>query len=486
MKVMFVCRGAEYLGIEYLSSHLKTRGHTTDLLFDPGFDDTFFFRAPFLKGLNRWPRLIKQVKDFQPDLLAVSSVSNTYPYIRALLKEIRQAFNCYTVIGGAHASAAPEHLLKEGLFDAVCIGESEGALLELVDYLQAGENPTKIKNLCFLQGEKIIRNPLRPLIQNLDTLPLPDKNLFYKSGAFSTTLTTLSGRGCPYSCSFCINSQWRDMYRGLGPYVRRYSPERMIDELRYFIKRYPIKRINFQDDIFTMDKQWLTQFCESYSRLIGLPFQCNGHPHFLSKETARLLKMAGCVSVCLGVQTARYDKRASLLVRPETNEEIESAVALLKKYRIQVYLEYIFGLPGETIEDIKANLEFNHKLRPANTATFMFYPFPGTPLLHYCQERGLINSGEVNRVFKGEGSYHYSSLIQLPNKRLSETAANLFPGLKNLPPSLSIRIIRWLSYDSFQGLVRIIGLLLLPLSNFFQFRERVSNYFHMFFKSQRR
>lgn len=485
MKVMFVCRGVEYLGIEYLSSYLKTRGHTTDLLFDPGFDDTFYFRAPLLKGLNRWSRLIKQVKDFRPDLLAVSSVSNTYPYIGALVKEIRQVFDCYTVIGGVHASAIPEYLLREGIFDAVCTGEGEEALLELVDCLQAREDPAKLKNFCFLQGEKIVQNPLRPLVQDLDTLPFPDKALFYKSGAFSTTLTALSGRGCPYSCSFCINSQWRDMYRGLGPYVRRYSPERMIDELRYFINRYPIKRINFQDDIFTMDKQWLTQFCEAYSRLIGLPFQCNGHPHFLGKETVQLLKMASCVSVCLGIQTALYDKRTSLLARSETNEEIESAVALLKKYRIQVYLEYIFGLPGETMEDIKANLEFNHKLRPANSATFMFYPFPGTPLLDYCQERGLINPENVGRVFKGEGSYHYGSLIQLPNKRLSKTAANLFPGLKNLLPSLSVRIIRWLSYDSFQWLVHIIGLLFLPLSNFFQFRERVSNYFHMFLKSKK-
>jgi len=121
MKVMFVCRGAEYIGVEYLSAILRAQGHATDLIFDPGFDDTFFFRMPFLKRLNRWPYLLGRVKGFKPDVLAVSSISNTYPYIRELLAEIKKAYRCYAVIGGVHAPAIPEYVVRDGLFAAVNI-----------------------------------------------------------------------------------------------------------------------------------------------------------------------------------------------------------------------------------------------------------------------------------------------------------------------------------------------------------------------------
>lgn len=476
---MFLCRGVESMAIEYLSAFLKAEGHTTDLIFDVGIDDTGYFRAPFLKRLNRWPRLIERVGEFEPDVLAVSSVSNTYPYIRKLVKEIKKVYRCYTVIGGVHASAIPEHIIREGLFDAVCVGEGEEALVELLRYLKEGESPLSVKNFYFLKEGEVIKNPLRPLIENLDTLPFPDKGLFYRYGIFSKTLVVISSRGCPYSCTFCINDQWKRMYKGLGPYIRQYSPERMIGELKYFIKLYPIEKVDFEDDIFTMDKKWLRQFLELYIRFIKLPFQCNVHALFVSDEAARLLKEAGCVSVCMGVQTVVQNKR-KLLGRIETNEKVQSAVALLKKYHLPIYLEYIFGLPDETLEDVVENIEFNRKMQPASTSTCILYPFLGTSLLETCKRSKIISDKNLNRVFKGEGSYHYSSFIELPNKLISHTAAAFCPILTKLPQSLTIPLIRMFSRRYLQWLVTIIQLVFLPINNLFQFQKRLDNYFKMF------
>lgn len=477
---MFICRGAEYIGVEYLSACLKARGHLTELAFDPGFDDTFYFRAPFLKCLNRWPALIRRVNKFKPDVLAVSSVSNTYPYITKLIREIKETYHCYTVIGGVHASAVPEQLIQSGLFDAVCMGEGEEALTELLGYLEGGERPTTLKNFYFSNRGKFINNPLRPLIENLDSLPFPDKSIFYKYGAFSTTLALISGRGCPYSCAFCINEQWKRIYRNLGRFIRRYSPKRMLDEIQYFVKRYPVKRINFQDDIFTMGQQWLEQFCELYRRFINLPFQCNTHPLFVSEESARILAASGCASVCMGIQTAVEKKRREILNRAETNEQINDAVAVLKRHNLPVYLEYIFGLPQETLEDISENIIFNRSLKPNNTATFVLYPFPGTAILRSCQESKIINKHNLSRVINGEGSYHYDSLIGLPHKSASESAAALFPLFTRMPESLSVFLVRIFSYKYLQWLREIIHFLSLPFNNFFQFRERISNYYGMF------
>jgi radical SAM superfamily enzyme YgiQ (UPF0313 family) len=480
MKVMFLCRGAEYLGIEYLSACLKAKGHHTALCFDPGFDDTFFFRAPFLKHLNRWPDLVQAVKCFAPDILAVSSLTNTYPYVLGLLREIKKHHRCYTIIGGIHATAIPEAVLQDGLFDAVCIGEGEEALVELVDRLAKGDDPTTINNFCFIRQGEVLRNGLNPLIADLDRLPFADKELFHRHGAFSTTMTVLSGRGCPFACSFCVNDSHRRLYQGQGCYVRQYSPERMIAELRFHLRTLPVKSFNFQDDILTINTAWLGQFSELYARDIGRPFQCNVHPKFVDEEVVRLLKAAGCTSVCMGVQSAVPRVRRELMRRTESNEEIEAAVALFTKHRLSFCLEYIFGLPGETATEIQENFAFNRKLRPSNTSTFSLYPFPGTTIFASLRAKGGLDDATAAKIFRGEGSYHYDSLLDLPDRALSDAAKELFPALTKLPLGPSLFLLRLLSGKHLGWLRSLIGFMFLPLNNFFQFRERMENYYRMY------
>lgn len=484
MKVMFLCRGAEYLGVEYLSACLKARGHRTELCFDPGFDDTFFFRAGMLKRFNRWPSLVERVRSYAPDVLAVSSLTNTYPYVLALLREIKKVHRCYTVIGGIHATAIPEEVLREGLFDAVCVGEGEEALVELLDRLAGDDNSTAVNNFYFVKGGEIVRNPLNPLITDLDRLPFADKELFYRCGAFSSTMTVLSGRGCPFSCSFCVNDHHRRLYRGLGCYVRQYSPERLVEELKFHLRSLPVTSFNFQDDILTIDNNWLAQFCELYGREIGRPFQCNVHPKFVDEEIVRSLKAAGCNSVCMGVQSAVPTVRREQMRRTESNEEIEAAVEMFKKYRLPICLEYIFGMPSETYAEIKENFVFNRRLRPANTSTFILYPFPGTTAFETLRSAGQLDEPTVAKIYRGDGSYHYDSLLKLPEKRLSDSAKELFPALTRLPLGPSLFLFRILSGKYLGWLRTLIGLIFLPFNNLFQFRERMGNYFRMYCRSR--
>lgn len=485
MKIMFLCRGAEYLGVEALSAALKANGHQTDLIFDPGFDDTFFFKAPFLKRFNNWPGLIERVKRFQPDILAVSSLTNTYPYIRELIRQIKEAYRCYVIIGGVHATAIPEYLLKEGLFDAVCVGEGDEAIVALADHLAAEESPLTINNFCFVRDGAVIINPLSPLIEDLDKLPFPDKKLFYEAGAFSTTVTVLSGRGCPFGCTFCVNDNNRRLYKGKGHYVRQYSPQRMVEELEWLMQELPIRSFNFQDDILTMRVSWLEEFTALYRKKINRSFQCNVHPKFVNDDVARLLNEAGCDSVCMGVQSAVPQVRRQLMHRQESNEEIEEAFTVLKRYRLPVSLEYIFGLPGETLDEIKENFAFNRRLRPANTATFTLYPFPGTTILEDLKSSGGIDAAYLESVYRGEGSYHYDSLLNLPDKLLSEAAADLMPILTKLPLSLGLLLFKLLARPGFGWLRTLVNLCFLPLNNFFQFKERMGNYLRMY-RCQRR
>jgi len=484
MKVMFVCRGTEYIGVESLSACLKAAGHQVDLVFDPGFDDIFYFRFPALRRLNRWSRLVRQVSVFKPDILAISSVSNTYPYIRQLVKQIKQVWDCYTVIGGVHASAVPNFVLEDPLFDAVCIGEGEEALVELANCLAAGADPSCIRNLCVRTSDGIICNLVRPLRQNLDSLPFLDKQLFFRAGAFVEALNIVTGRGCPYRCNFCVNDFWKKVYVQDGPYCRRFSPKRMVSEIEYFMRVFGIRKVIFQDDIFTYDKAWLSEFSWLYRRSIGLPFQCNVHSHFITPEIAGLLQEAGCCSVCIGIQSADDRKRSELLSRSETAEEIVRAVNLFKKYGIRVGAEYIFGLPGETRDDIEKIVSFNHALMPDETATFMLYPFLGTRMLEQCLADGLLPGEDYCRVKRGEGSYHYLSMIDLPDKIFSYTAQVLLPMLTRIPVGLAMFFLDCLANERLLWLVRILQLASLPSTNLIQFRERTRSYLRILWRKK--
>ncbi|MDD5775125.1 MAG: radical SAM protein, partial [Candidatus Omnitrophica bacterium] len=293
-------------------------------------------------------------------------------------------------------------------------------------------------------------------------------------------------RGCCYDCNFCVNPFWKDIYRNNGTFLRRYSPARVIDEIRCFVRQFSVKKINFHDDIFIMSSEWLREFTRLYRASIRLPFQCNIHTHCVNDETASLLLEAGCHSVCMGIQSVDEKKRTAILKRTETNDEIFRAVSLLKKYSLRVEAEYIFGLPGETWEDVKRIVSFNRALDPSYTATFMLYPFPGTEILENVRKDGLITEQAYEDVKKGAGSYHYISLLELPDRYMSYAAEVLLPVVTRLPVAAACFIIRFLSKKSLSGLVHALCFITLPFNNLFQFIERAEDYFTMAFMRRKR
>lgn len=199
MKILFYYRGAESFGIEYISAVLKEAGHETELIFDPGFDDTFYFKSHLFDPLKIKEKLLAQAKRFSPDFIAFSSITNLYPYIKDMAYLLKKELKVPAIIGGIHATILPEYVLNEECFDMLCIGEGEYAMLELANRMQEGKDFSDIDNLWVKRDAKFIRNPERPLIQNLDTLPFADKDMFYKRGAFYKSIQFSASRGCPLS-----------------------------------------------------------------------------------------------------------------------------------------------------------------------------------------------------------------------------------------------------------------------------------------------
>lgn len=478
MKILFYYRGAESLGVEYISAVLKEAGHKTELIFDPGFDDTFYFKANLFNSLNVNEKLLRQAKHFSPDLIAFSSITNLYPYIKKIAYLLKKELKVPTIIGGIHATALPDYVLKEDCFDMVCVGEGEYALLELANKMERGEDFSSIENIWVKRGGEIIRNKERPLVEDLDSLPFPDKDVFYNKGAFWKDVQISTSRACPYHCTFCVNSFYLKKYG--KKFFRRRRVDKVIEELKIYKKKYKPEMIDFLDDVFTSSVPWLEEFTDKYKREIGIKFLVNIHPNMINKPIVRLLKEAGCQVACMGIQSANEAFRKEMLKRNESDAKIIEAAHLLRDEGIQLSTEFIFGLPQDTVEQAWQSVAFNDMIKPYSTSTFVFYPFPGTELAEYSYKNGLLDDNAIKMINEGIGSYHTTLFLKDPNKHFYMNLSYLLPVILKIPRFVNRRYLRKLCERKTGILHKISGVCFIPFHNPSLFREKLLNYIRMF------
>jgi len=274
--------------------------------------------------------------------------------------------------------------------------------LELLDtFDQTGEISTDIENLWFKKNGSVIKNPVRPLIEDLDTLPMVDREIYYNHYRFLRTYPTkrfMVGRGCPFNCAYCCNRELKRIYQGKGKYVRRHSVDRILNEIKEARKNYDMKTIDFIDDDFISDKEWLHSFLEGYSKEIKLPFSCLVRIDLVDEETAALLKESGCTTVSFGIESGNENLRNSILKKRLSDESIVNGGLLLKKYGLKVNTYNMLNIPGETLKDGYQTVNLNIKVATDFPWCSIFQPFPGTEfwdnLVANKSPEGITNSIE--------------------------------------------------------------------------------------------
>ena len=376
-------------GIGSISAVLKQAGHLTSLLYLWQLDDD---------------TLDRRIREFQPDLVAVSMTSGFFEFGCAVAKHVKERHHLPVLFGGIHPTLRPEEsIAADGVF-AICIGEGEYPTLELCDALDAGRDPTKIQNLWVRQNGTIHRNGIRPLIADLDSLPFPDRDIF----PFNELLKTLpeaefmGSRGCPYLCTYCVNHALIEMYKGKGAYVRYRSVDHLLNEIELVKNRYPaIQFIGFHDDTFTLKPVWLQEFSEKYrARFKSLHFWCNATAKSVNEDVVRLLKDAGCYEVRIGLESGNDHIRMEVLQKKVTREEIIRAFRLLREAGIDTYSFNMVGLPYETVDTIKDTIELNRQAKPDQMFCSVFSPYPGTRLDELCREKGWFTGKTVGSYFE--------------------------------------------------------------------------------------
>jgi len=426
MKVALICHAAEQIGLQYISAGLKRHGHQTRLFLDPSlFNDRVVFNFEFIeRHVSMRERLIRAVADWSPDLIGISVVTINYQWARQVCRELKKQLPMAPIIaGGPHAMLVPEVFIGEPCFDMVCTGEGEKAMVELADSLASGTTDAAIRDIWFKVDGQVIRNPLRNLHEDLDSLPFPDRSIFEPFFSMSDSLLTMSQRGCIFRCAYCSHNVLRDKYRGKGTYVRRKSPERFIEELRYFKKKYDYKFVRIYDDIFTHDQKWLESFAPLYGRHIGKPFFCLGHPRYLKEDAVRLIKEAGCRWIQVGIESLNQGTRAQALNRPETNEEISRSIGVLEKYKLRYELDFIFGLPGDDICTYEDTVDFLKKMKHLNRVSALSLSYlPKTEIIDRSMQCQDISEDDLMKIEQGlEGCQtDRGSIRDIHKRRLAE------------------------------------------------------------------
>ena len=411
MKVLFIQQDVfKNYGTMLISGILKKNGHECDILIDALEKD-----------------LMKEIKLINPDLIAFSISTTIYSWMKDTAKKIKSEFKKPIIVGGPHPTFFPEVINDESV-DIICVGEGEDAIIELVNKIEKGENITKIQNLWVKKDGKIYKNPIRHAIENLDSIPYADRDIYRKYSLFrdQNVDVFMSGRGCPYNCTFCFNKGYNELYKGKGKVLRRRSVPSIIDEIKKAISNN--KKVNyivFYDDTFILgEKEWFNEFFQRYKDEINLPFSATVRANLVNDEIINMLKTAGCNSVKMGIESADPYIRNIVLKKGITNEQIIDAVKIIKKNKLKFQFFNILGAPGENINTALDTYELSYKLHPQHAWCSLMHPFPGTELNELVKQQNLVKK---EHGFEDLDSSIFSSLpIHIENKREIVNLQKLF------------------------------------------------------------
>jgi radical SAM superfamily enzyme YgiQ (UPF0313 family) len=486
MRVLFYYRGSEHIGIQSIMACLKSKGHLVELIYEPALGDNGYIDIPFLNKFFYNEKLIvdKAVR-FRPDLIAFSIITNLYIPIKNLAKKFKQVLPDVPIIcGGIHPTSLPEETIKQDCFDMLCLGEGEGAMEDLLQRMREKRSYNDVKNLWVKDASgHIHKNDKRPLIRPLESLPAPDKTLFAKYGALTSRIMIMTTRGCPFACTFCVNSFRNATYAG-EVYLRQRSVKHVIDDLKKLVKTYKPEYIKFEDDVFAFNQKWLNEFKVAYRKHINIPFRCTITPSTAKDEILQSLKEAGCELVCMGVQSGNEKIRTKLLHRRHTDEIIIAAAQKIKKHGIKLQADFIFGFPEETPEDMWSSYELNEKLDAYNTSSYVFYPYPKTALADYSLKHGFLTKEDYDKIKEGYGSYHTSCWLNLPFKDEVYKFNSMLP-IWNVTPKFLKPLLKKILKLKYGLIHKILYMFSVPLIDYKEFIVRVKDMPNMIYKTRK-
>lgn len=397
------------LGIRYIHAMLKDQGYNVQLIFFGRISAN----DAVVPSEKDFENLMNILRDNKIKFIGMSVSCSTYfeagceiaTRIKNEMPEITQLW------GGVHATLCSEDCLEYA--DFVCKGEGEYPTLDLVNALIKGEDTSKIDSIWFNdQNGEIVENPIRHVIRDLDALPYPtwdddgkwvvlnDEVINEEIAKRDTWVFTMTSRGCPFQCTYCVNNAYHLHYKEQGMNKMRFrSVDNVIEELRAMrdtVDNFNQRHIGFYDDEFSVSMEWITEFSEKFTSEFDNTFWCYFHPNLIKEEMVVPLKNMGLTQIDMGVQTGSDRVRKDIYHRPESNAKILSIMKMLQRNKISVALDVITDNPYETEEDKIESLDFFLSLpRPYEINFYSLIWFPGVELTEWALRDGHITRDDV-------------------------------------------------------------------------------------------
>lgn len=364
----------------YLNSSSRIQASILDLkgsIEDDSPDEVFFSQAMPL------------LRERRPDWIGIPCLTANYQFVMEFAGRIKEHLGCNVVVGNVHASLFPEDFIFPGSpVDYAVIGEGEETLRELMEGVESGEDPCKVQGIAYFDPELgFVKTPKRELIQDLDSLPMPDYSLINMEIYLQPTMDLIrcipmrgmgiySGRGCPYKCIFCASNTIWNVNEGRP--VRFRKPDNVMAEIRHLKEYYRVDGVYFVDDTFTTRQENLLEFCEKAASL-NLVWGCNGRANEIKEDMVMAMKSAGCLQIDFGVE-AGSDLLLEKIKKGALVKDYTKSFEICRKHGVRAFANMMVNLPGETIDDIQGSVDLMKKIRPSRVVTAVTTPLPGTEL----------------------------------------------------------------------------------------------------------
>jgi anaerobic magnesium-protoporphyrin IX monomethyl ester cyclase len=338
----------------------------------------------------------REISKCQPNMVGITATTRLYKsalHIAEITKEVHP--NCLTVLGGSHVTFWDENALQEcPQLDVVVRKEGEYTLLEMAQRIEAGKNIHDVIGTTLRKDGKIIKNPDRPYIENLDELPFPARHLWplEELRKIEDVFYITTSRGCIFWCDFC------SAVRMFGRRYRMRSVKNVVDEIEYLCKKYNATQFTFCDDAFTVDKSRTEELCnEIKKRDLKIKWNCGTRVDMVTKELLTKMKEAGCISVWFGVESGSQDVLNEMHKEISTEETIR-AVKWVLELGLKPVPNVLLGFPGETKESAWKTIKFTLEISPDDEAYYnIATPLPGTPLYDRVKENGWLRVTDFNK-----------------------------------------------------------------------------------------
>ena len=396
------------LGLAYVAESLEKAGFQVEIL------DNYNLKKPI-------EQVKQEIKRLEPEIVGITCGSVTYRRCIETAQAVKEVLpSCKVVVGGWQPTYMPESLLQYPEIDYLVMGEGEQAMVELANNIAKGEDKSdiaKIAGIAYRHKKKIVKTS-PTFIQDLDQIPFPARHLLpmhiydriipYLDASPVDTMNVI--RGCPYNCTYCETKKlW-------GPTCRAFSPSRVVAEIEHLVQNFGSKGVYFVGDNFTINKKRTLELCNLIKKeKLDIKWVCDTRVDQVSRELLREMKYAGCQTIWFGVESGSAPILEKLN-KKITIEQITHVFKLCKEEGVRIACSFMLGIPGETVNDMKATFKFAKKLDPDWCQFNTYVAVPGSRLYDEIMQNGLYDRVEDFVTYVKTKEFDYESVSEIQKR----------------------------------------------------------------------